>query len=59
MTAKELADLLMKNPDFEVEVYHTDVIWDGKLIPIERTYREFDVNVMYGCGKPVVVINCN
>lgn len=59
MKAKELAEMLLKNPDFEVEVCCAETVWaNGTEHTVYRTFEDIEVNVMCGFTYPVVQIDC-
>lgn len=60
MKAKELAELLMKNPDMEVAVSCCVSIGTyDKPYPEYKSYEIDDVRMWYGCGGALLVIECS
>jgi hypothetical protein len=60
MKAKELAKLLLENPDMEVQVdcYVVGCTWDNPY-PEHKSYDIDDVNVFYGLNDAMLVIECS
>ena len=60
MKAKELAELLMENPDVEVIVdcYVGGSTYDNPY-PIYKSYDINDVNMYYGMHSSKLVIECS
>jgi len=59
MKTKELAELLLENPDLDVEVCCAETVWlYGNEHTQYKTYEDIKVNVMYGIGGTTVQIDC-
>ena len=59
MKAKELAELLMENPNLNVEVCCAETVWvNGTEHTVYRTFEEIEVNVMKTTVGTIVQIDC-
>lgn len=59
MKAKELAELLLENPDLDVEVCCAETIWIYETEKtVYRIHDKIEVNVMNGISGAIVQINC-
>ena len=59
MKAKELAELLMENPDLDVEVSCCETVWsNGYEHTVYRTFEDIEVNVMKTTTGAIVQIDC-
>lgn len=59
MKAKELAKLLMENPDLDVEICCAETVWIyGNESTDYRIYEDIEVNVVKTITGAVVHIDC-
>ena len=59
MKAKELAKLLLKHPDLEVEICIPEIVWAyGEEHTRYLTHDEFEVDVVHKATSAVVEIEC-
>ena len=59
MKAKELAELLLENPDLDVEVCCSETVWAyGNEHMQYKTYEDIEVNVYKTITGAIVQIDC-
>ena len=59
MKAKELAELLLRNPELDVEICCAETVWGyGDEHTVYRTFEDIEVNVMKATIGEIVQIDC-